>query len=145
MKAQAAVAEREEFKGNVAFVGTKDYYRGPEESPSRQGYHWNSNAETYFLIGDGMGKAMRAMLEERARAAGAAGNADEERALLRGGAEAVAPPGDYAPGCLPDTSWGARPGAAGGGRLAALLMLAALVCVSLRAHRRPLRAGKRKP
>ncbi len=59
MRAQAAVAKHEEFKGNVAFVGTKDYYRPPEVSPSRQAYHWNSNAETYFLIGDGMGEAMK--------------------------------------------------------------------------------------
>ncbi len=58
MAAQAAVAEREEFKGNVAFVGTKDFYRAPEVSPSGQQYHWNSNAETYYLIGDGMGRAM---------------------------------------------------------------------------------------
>ncbi len=58
MKAQAAVAQLDEFKGNVAFVGTKDFYRPPEVSPSRQSYHWNSNAETYFLIGQGMGKAM---------------------------------------------------------------------------------------
>ena len=59
MRAQAAVAQHEEFKGNVAFVGTKDYYRPPEASPSGQAYHWNSNAETYFLIGDGMGEAMK--------------------------------------------------------------------------------------
>jgi len=59
MCAQAAVAEYEEFKGNVAFVGTKDFYRPKEISPSGQGYHWNSNAETYFLIGDGMAKAMK--------------------------------------------------------------------------------------
>ncbi len=58
MRAQAAVAKYEEFKGNVAFVGTKDFYRPPEVSPSGQSYHWNSNAETYFLIGHGMGKAM---------------------------------------------------------------------------------------
>jgi alpha-galactosidase len=58
MRAQAAVAKHEEFKGNVSFVGTKDFYRPPEVSPSGQSYHWNSNAETYFLIGDGMGKAM---------------------------------------------------------------------------------------
>ncbi|MDA0812217.1 MAG: hypothetical protein O3C21_07525, partial [Verrucomicrobia bacterium] len=58
MRAQAAVAERKEFKGNVSFVGTKDFYRPKEESPSGQAYHWNSNAETYFLIGDGMAKAM---------------------------------------------------------------------------------------
>ena len=58
MAAQAAVAEREEFQGNVAFVGTRDFYRSPEVSPSGQQYHWNSNAETYYLIGDGMGRAM---------------------------------------------------------------------------------------
>jgi alpha-galactosidase len=59
MRAQAAVAKHEEFRGNVAFVGTRDFYRPPEESPSAQGYHWNNNAETYFLIGTAMGEAMR--------------------------------------------------------------------------------------
>jgi len=59
MRAQAAVAKHEEFQGNVAFVGTKDFYRPPEESPSRQAYHWNSNAETYYLIGAAMGEAMK--------------------------------------------------------------------------------------
>jgi alpha-galactosidase len=59
MKAQAAVAERPEFKGNVAFVGTKAFWRPQEESPSNQGYHWNTNAETYYLIGDAMGTAMK--------------------------------------------------------------------------------------
>jgi len=58
MKAQAAVAEYDEFKGNIAFVGTKAFYRPKEESPSGQAYHWNTNALTYFLIGDAMGKAM---------------------------------------------------------------------------------------
>jgi hypothetical protein len=64
MRAQAAVAEYEEFKGNVAFVGTKDFYRPKEESPSGQSYHWNSNAETYFLIGDGMAKAMLKLMKK---------------------------------------------------------------------------------
>jgi alpha-galactosidase len=58
MKAQAAVAEHPEFKGNVAFVGTRDFWRPKEESPSGQGYHWNSSAETYYLIGEAMGRAM---------------------------------------------------------------------------------------
>jgi alpha-galactosidase len=58
MKAQAAVAKHEEFQGNVAFVGTRDFYRPKEVSPSGQAYHWNNNAETYYLIGEGMGKAM---------------------------------------------------------------------------------------
>lgn len=59
MRAQAAVAKYEEFQGNVAFVGTKEFYRPPEQSPSSQGYHWNNNAETYFLIGTAMGDAMK--------------------------------------------------------------------------------------
>jgi alpha-galactosidase len=58
MEAQAKAAARPEFKGNAVCVETRDFFRPAEESPSRQGYHWNSNAETYFLIGDAMGKAM---------------------------------------------------------------------------------------
>jgi len=63
MKAQAAVAQRPEFQGNVAFVGTKNFWRDKDLSPSGQGYHWNSNAETYYLIGQSMGEAMRRLLE----------------------------------------------------------------------------------
>lgn len=59
MKAQAAVAEYKEFKGNVAFVGTKAFWREKEESPTGQGFHWNTNAETYYLIGEAMGNAMK--------------------------------------------------------------------------------------
>ena len=59
MKAQAAVAGYEEFKGTVAFVGTTGFWRTEDVSPSKQGYHWNSNAETYYLIGEGMGNAMK--------------------------------------------------------------------------------------
>ena len=62
MKAQAAVAEYPEFKGNVAFVGTRTFWRPKESSPSSQGYHWNNNAETYFLIGNAMGEAMKKLL-----------------------------------------------------------------------------------
>lgn len=58
MKAQAAVAEHPEFQGNVAFVGTRNFWRPKEQSPTGQGYHWNTNAETYYLIGDAMGHAM---------------------------------------------------------------------------------------
>ncbi len=58
MEAQAAVAQHEEFAGTVAFVATREFWRPEEESPSKQGYHWNSNAETYFLIGQGMGQAL---------------------------------------------------------------------------------------
>ncbi|MDH3584809.1 MAG: sialate O-acetylesterase [Phycisphaerae bacterium] len=58
MKAQAAVAKHDEFKDNVAFVATRDFFRPKEQSPSGQAYHWNNNAETYYLIGDAMGRAM---------------------------------------------------------------------------------------
>ena len=37
MKAQTAVAEYPEFQGNVAFVGTKSFWRPQEQSPSGQG------------------------------------------------------------------------------------------------------------
>ncbi len=63
MNAQAAVAKQEEFQGNVAFVGTRDFYRSKDDSPSGQAYHWNNNAETYYLIGDAMGKAMLELLK----------------------------------------------------------------------------------
>jgi hypothetical protein len=59
MKAQAAVAEYKEFQGNVAFVATKAFWRDKEVSPTGQGYHWNTNAETYYLIGEAMGNAMK--------------------------------------------------------------------------------------
>lgn len=62
MKAQAAVAERPEFKGNVAFVGTRAFWRPKEQSPNGQGYHWNSNAETHYLIGEAMGEAMKRLI-----------------------------------------------------------------------------------
>ncbi len=62
MKAQAAVAQRKELRKTVTTVETRDFFRAPEVSPSRQGYHWNANAETYFLIGDAMGEAMKKLL-----------------------------------------------------------------------------------
>jgi hypothetical protein len=65
MKAQAAVAEYKEFQGNVAFVSTKTFWREKEASPTGQGYHWNTNAETYYLIGEAMGLAMKKMCSSR--------------------------------------------------------------------------------
>ena len=62
MKAQAAVADRPEFKGNVAFVSTKEFWRPQDQSPNGQGYHWNSNAETHYLIGEAMGEAMKRLI-----------------------------------------------------------------------------------
>lgn len=81
MKAQAAVAARPEFRGTVSFVGTKDFFRPKEDSPSGQAYHWNGNAETYYLIGDGMGNAMCALVDGRAEEVAAARAAWAEAGL----------------------------------------------------------------
>ena len=55
-KAQAASAERPEFKGQGRFVPTAGFIR-PEPAFDK-GYHWHGSAESYFLIGTAMGKAM---------------------------------------------------------------------------------------
>jgi len=62
-KAQAAAAMRDEFQGNVRFVPTHDFVRKPEESPNPgHGHHEFGNAETYFLVGDALGKGMLSLL-----------------------------------------------------------------------------------
>ena len=58
MKAQVNVIEYPEFQGNVAFVESKAFWRDKDLSPSGQAYHWNTNAETCYLIGEAMGNAM---------------------------------------------------------------------------------------
>jgi endonuclease/exonuclease/phosphatase family metal-dependent hydrolase len=52
---------------NVTCVKTRDFFRPREQSPTGASYHWNSNAETYFLIGDAMAKAMKALCLPPAR------------------------------------------------------------------------------
>ena len=62
-QAQAAAASRPEFKGTVVFVPTAAFRRPKEESPNvGHGHHWFGNAESYFLIGDALGEAMKALL-----------------------------------------------------------------------------------
>ncbi len=64
MKAQLAVpSDPGLLSGRVGAVETRDYWRTVEQSPADQGYHWNRNAETYFLIGEGMGKAIQKLVE----------------------------------------------------------------------------------
>jgi alpha-galactosidase len=62
MKAQAAVAQYDEFKDNVRYVETRGFFRDGDVSPHKFRYHWCGNAETYYLIGEGMGKAMVELL-----------------------------------------------------------------------------------
>lgn len=56
--AQAKVADYPEFKDNVVFVPTRTFVRKAEDSPNPgHGHHEFGNAETYFLVGDALGKA----------------------------------------------------------------------------------------
>jgi len=70
MRAQAAVADYKEFKGNVGFVSTRGFWRDKSISPADEIYHWNLNAETYYLIGEAMGQAMK-MLRPAPKGGGA--------------------------------------------------------------------------
>ena len=59
-QAQAAVAARPEFAGTVLFVETHDFVRPAKESPNPgHGHHEFGNAETYILVGDALGEAMK--------------------------------------------------------------------------------------
>jgi hypothetical protein len=62
-EAQASAANSPEFAGNVLFVPTHDFVRKPEDSPNpSHGHHEFGNAETYFLVGDALGKGMLKLL-----------------------------------------------------------------------------------
>src|SRR6185503_3689156 len=62
-QAQVAAAARPEFKGNVLFVPTREFVRPAKESPNPgHGHHEFGNAETYFLVGDALGKGMVKLL-----------------------------------------------------------------------------------
>lgn len=68
MEAQLAPGDPKkypEFVGNFVGVETRDFQRTREQSPSNQEYHWMHNWETYFLIGDSMGKAMAKLITAR--------------------------------------------------------------------------------
>ena len=63
--AQAAVANpalHPEFAGTVSTVETRPFDYGELLGGSSEGYHWYWNAESYFNIGDSMGRAMMALL-----------------------------------------------------------------------------------
>lgn len=62
MNAQEAVTKHDEFVGNTKYVETRSFFRDGPISPRPIRYHWCCNAETYWLIGDGMGKAMVELL-----------------------------------------------------------------------------------
>ena len=60
-KAQKKGAEQID---NAAFVITHDFARDPQQSPNKgHGHHWFGNAESYFLIGDALGKGIIKVIE----------------------------------------------------------------------------------
>jgi len=82
-EAQAAAAARPEFKGTVVFVKTRDFVRTPEESPNpTHGHHEFGNAETYFLVGDALGKGMLSLLSATPTAQETKGEAEKKPGKL---------------------------------------------------------------
>jgi fibronectin-binding autotransporter adhesin len=70
--AQAAVANPvlhpELFAGTVTTVDTRPFNYGEQFGASSEGYHWFWNGESYFNIGDSMGKAMMSMIQSTSSA-----------------------------------------------------------------------------
>ena len=65
IEAQGNVADptkHPEFAGTVITVKTKPFDYGQLLGASDEGYHWDWNAESYFNIGESMGKAMMTLL-----------------------------------------------------------------------------------
>jgi len=91
MDAQLALGDPKkypEFKSNVAGVETRDFQRTREQSPSRQGYHWMRNWETFYLIGKSMGDAIVRLVSGKAATRGvqgaSGGGVDRKRASFKG-------------------------------------------------------------
>jgi alpha-galactosidase len=64
-EAQLAVGDAKkhpEFAGNMRAVDTRDLWREADVSPSKQGFHYNHNAETYMDTGLRLGWAMADLL-----------------------------------------------------------------------------------
>ncbi|MDB4544909.1 Ig-like domain-containing protein, partial [Akkermansiaceae bacterium] len=67
LEGQLAVANPDlypEFDGNVFAADTRDFWRESSVSPLDQGYHWNQNGETLYLLGEAMGEGMKVLLGE---------------------------------------------------------------------------------
>jgi len=62
-KAQKKGAEQID---HTVFVITHNFWRDPQQSPNvSHGHHWCGNAESYFLIGDALGKGMIRLLKQK--------------------------------------------------------------------------------
>ena len=66
--AQKAAAAHPEIGGHAAFVSTTAFARPAKQSPNvGHGHHWFGNAESYFLIGDALARAMLTLIPGNAR------------------------------------------------------------------------------
>jgi len=54
-----------EIKGKVMAVVVRSFWPEASESPSKQGYHYYHNAETYMEVGEAMGRAMADLLHNK--------------------------------------------------------------------------------
>lgn len=52
-----------QFAGNVKTIEARGFWRPAEESPSKQGHHYNHNAGTYMDVGEALGRGMAELLE----------------------------------------------------------------------------------
>ena len=63
-KAQHSVCSRDDAPQPIAFAATSSFARAASESPNvTHGHHWYGNAESYFLIGDALGKSMMTLID----------------------------------------------------------------------------------
>jgi alpha-galactosidase len=61
--AQFAVSKHPEFKDAAATVETRDFYRPQDPyGGNNQGIHWHANGESYWLVGEAMGRGMLGLL-----------------------------------------------------------------------------------
>jgi hypothetical protein len=63
--AQMALAARPEFKGDAAVAETRDFFRPQEPfGGNKQTIHWHANGESYWLMGEAMGREMVKLLKQ---------------------------------------------------------------------------------
>ena len=61
--AQLGLPTRPEFKGAAVTVETRDFYRPQDPfGGNKQTIHWHANGESYWLVGEAMGRAMVKLL-----------------------------------------------------------------------------------
>lgn len=64
--AQFAISKRPEFKDSAVTIETRDFYRPQDPfGGNKQGIHWHANGESYWLVGEAMGRGMVELLSAK--------------------------------------------------------------------------------